>query len=136
MGSLIESAIVSLESTSLLVWATGGGAGTAPAEGGGLMSMIPLMIFLYVVFYILLIRPQRKQQQAHDRLLKELKKNDSVRTSGGIFGKIHSVDGDQDQVVLKIDDQQNVKIRVLRSSIVAVLNKDGEPATAGASGKK
>ena len=135
MGSLIETA--NFASTSLLVWATGGtgGAGSAPPQGGGLMDLIPLMIFLYVVFYFLLIRPQRKQQQSVSRMLNDLKKNDSVRTSGGIFGKVHSIDGDQDQVVLKIDEQQNVKIRVLRSSIVAVLNKDGQPAAA-ASGKK
>jgi len=100
--------------------------------------MLPLFVLIYIVFYFLLIRPQRKQQKQHEALLKELKKNDTVRTSGGIFGKVVSIEPDQDLVVLEVDENRNVRLRVLRSSIAAVIGrekKDEAPAasTAGKS---
>ncbi len=103
--------------------AEGGGAAAPVGAGSNIFNMLPLFIILYIVFYVLLIRPQRKQQKQHDNLLRELKKNDDVRTSGGIFGKVASIDADKGQVVLKVDESQNVKIRVLRSSIVAVIDR-------------
>ena len=75
----------------------------------------------FVIFYVLLIRPQKKQQRETKEMQEQLKKNDNVRTSSGFFGKVVSVDKDQDLVVLKIDESHNVRMRVLRSSIVAVL---------------
>jgi len=73
-----------------------------------------------------------------NQILKELKKNDTVRTSGGIFGKVVSIEPDQDLVVLEVDENRNVRLRVLRSSIAAVIGrekKDEAPAasTAGKS---
>ncbi|MFQ5655390.1 MAG: preprotein translocase subunit YajC [Planctomycetota bacterium] len=98
----------------------------APAGGGSplgpLMNMLPLFLILYLVVYFMMIRPQKKQQREHALLLGALKKNDQVRTNAGIFGKVVSVDKDREQVVLKIDESNNVRLRVLRSSIVAILN--------------
>ncbi len=110
---------------ALLAQGTEGGGAAAPPQGNNMTSLLGLFVILYVVFYILLIRPQRKQQRAVDNMLRNLKKNDQVRTSGGIFGKVAQIDADQGQVVLKVDESQNVRIRVLRSSIVAVIDRDG-----------
>ena len=112
----------------------GEGAGTRDPMSG-ILSMLPLFIGLYVVFYFLLIRPQRKQQREHRNLLDGLKKNDAVRTNGGIFGKVVSIDVDKDQVVLKVDENQNVRLRVLRSSIAAVLDQDENQTPAATAGK-
>lgn len=106
----------------------------APAQQSPL-GIWPLLLGLGVIFYLLLIRPQQKQQREHEKMLKELKKNDSVRTSGGIFGKVVSIESDQDQVVLEVDENRNVRLRVLRSAIVAVLDrekKNDSPAEAPA----
>ena len=110
---------------ALLAQGTEAGGAAAPPQGNNMTSLLGLFVILYVVFYILLIRPQRKQQRAVDNMLRNLKKNDQVRTSGGIFGKVAQIDADQGQVVLKVDESQNVRIRVLRSSIVAVIDRDG-----------
>jgi preprotein translocase subunit YajC len=126
--------------------AAGGAAGAAdPAAPGatppqdplgGILQMLPIFIILYVVFYFLMIRPQRKQQREHQELLAGLRKNDTVRTSGGIFGKVVSIEPDRDQVVLKVDENQNVRLRVLRSSIAAVLEREEkDEAPAAAAGK-
>lgn len=90
--------------------------------------MIPLFVILYGVAYFMMIRPQKKQQREHEALLNDLKKNDDVRTSGGIFGKVVSVDKDRDMVTMKIDEQNNVRMRVARASIVAVLDKKKDSA--------
>ena len=111
------------------------GSGAGPDPAGGFLSMLPLMILLYVIFYMLVIRPQRKQQRDHDQLLSGLKKNDSVRTSGGIFGKVVRIDADLDQVVLEVDENKNVRLKVLRSSIVAVLGREEKAETPAAAGK-
>ena len=76
---------------------------------------------LLLVLWFVMIKPARKQQREVDSMLSGLKKNDNVRTSAGFFGKVVSVDKDQDQVVLRVDENKDVRIKVLRSSIVAVV---------------
>ncbi|MGE3166115.1 MAG: preprotein translocase subunit YajC [Planctomycetota bacterium] len=108
---------------------TGGGGGAAPS-GFNFFELLPLFVILYLVMYFLMIRPQRKQQKQHEAMLASLKKNDEVRTSGGIFGKVVTVDKDRDQVTLKVDDQNNVRLRVARSAVVAVLDRKPESTEA------
>ena len=62
----------------------------------------------------------------------DLKKNDSVRTSSGIYGKVVSVDSEHDTVTLKIDEQNNTRLRVTRSSIEAIMSDDKKESTADA----
>jgi preprotein translocase subunit YajC len=56
-------------------------------------------------------------------MLKKLQKNDKVVTTGGIFGVVTSVK--EDEVTLKVDDTQNVKIRFTRSAIAGIIGDDG-----------
>lgn len=95
-----------------------GGAG----DGGG-AGLVQLGFFalIFLIFYMLLIRPQRKKQKAHDALLKDLKKGDKVVTSGGMFGTIFAIDDERSRVVLKIGD--NTKLEFLKSSIAARVDK-------------
>ena len=92
----------------------------AAPPGGGFTQIIMLFVLIYFVVYFMMIRPQRKEQSRHQQLLAGLKKNDQVRTSAGILGKVVTVETEKDQVVLKIDEQNNVRMRVVRSSIVAI----------------
>ncbi|MBN1356323.1 preprotein translocase subunit YajC [bacterium] len=89
--------------------------GGQPAAGGseaGFQFLIPMVLVIFI-FYFLIIRPQQKERKRHQQLLSELKAGDSVVTTGGIIGTIHSV---SDQVVqLKLNDK--TKISVLRSAI-------------------
>ncbi len=73
------------------------------------------MLAIGFLWYFLLFRPQRREQQRRDDLLKELKKNDRVVTLGGIIGTIANISQDGKDVTLRVDD--NTRIRVLRSSI-------------------
>ena len=86
-----------------------------------LVSLMPI-VFIFIIFYFLLIRPQKKSQEEHKKMIGSLKKNDEVVTSGGIHGTIVNVK--DAAVTLKVDD--NVKIDVEKSCIARVKRKASE----------
>lgn len=88
--------------------------------------MVP-MILIFIVWYFLMLRPQRAEQKKREELLNALKKNDRVVTIGGIIGTIANVSPDGKEVTVKVDD--NVKIKFQRTAIHAV-QRDDEPADA------
>ena len=100
-----------------LVYAMGtgpGGAGPAGgAPGGGMMGALLPLLLMFLVFYILLIRPQQKRTKQHKEFLDSLKKGDEVITSGGIFGKVTGIT--ENVVTLEVADK--VRIKVQRGNI-------------------
>lgn len=93
----------------------------ASQGGGSLLATWGILIPLFLIMYLLLIRPQRKRQKEHEKLLSDLKKGDKVVTNSGIFGSIFAIYDDKNKVVLKIADE--VKIEVLKSSIAAKVDQ-------------
>lgn len=85
---------------------------------GPMIQALPL-IFLFVIFYFLLIRPQQQRQKEHNALLTKLEKNDEVITAGGVHATVVAV-GDK-TVTLRIAD--NVKIELEKSSVTQVTKK-------------
>ncbi len=83
---------------------------------------ILMMALIFVVMYMVLLRGPRKQQQQQKQMVQSLKKNDRVRTIGGIYGTVMDVKGDE--VVLKIDEATNTKIHVSVSAIGKNLSQD------------
>lgn len=77
-----------------------------------LVNLFPL-ILIFVIFYFLLIRPQKQREKEHKAMLTELNKNDQVVTSSGIHGTVINVK--DKTVILRIDD--NVKIEIEKKSI-------------------
>ena len=86
-----------------------------------LLNLLPI-ILIFIVFYFLLIRPQKKTQDAHKKMIAGLKKNDEVVTSGGIHGVIVNVK--ESTVILKVDD--NVKIEIQKNGISYTKQKAAE----------
>jgi preprotein translocase subunit YajC len=95
------------------------GGGTDGGQSG--MNLIIWMGLIFVLMYLLLIRPQRKKQKEHERLLTELRKGDKVVTTGGMFGTIFAIDDERNRVVLKIGD--DTKMEFLKSAIAAKVEK-------------
>ena len=91
-------------------------AGAAAQPTGGGWSMILMLAAMFLVMYLFMIRPQRKQQKQLEEMRNSLKKGDKVITAGGIYGTVADIDGNT--VLVKVDGE--VKIRVDKSSI----NKD------------
>lgn len=106
-----------------IVYAMGTGAGQG-GQGGGFSAIIPLLL-MFAIFYFLLIRPQQKKAKEHRELVNNLKKGDRVITSGGIHGRITSLD--DTTVTVEIADK--VKVKVLRGNI-SVVNPATEQSAA------
>ena len=86
------------------------------------LTMLPMLIGVPLIFYFIVFRPQTKARQEHEQMLKQLKKNDEVVTSGGILGTV--VDVRPETVILRIDDTTRVKCE--RSAIVRVVKSTGQ----------
>ena len=95
-----------------LAFAQSASAGQGQAQQSPMMSLLPIAL-IFVIFYFLLIRPQKKTQREHAKMLGELAKNDEVVTSGGIHGTIVNIQ--DDVVTLRIDD--NTRMKIQKSSI-------------------
>ncbi len=103
-----------------VAYAAAQGAGAAP-EGGTMVSFVLPMIFMVVIFYFLLIRPQQRKAKEHKAILDNLKTDDVVITSGGMIGKIINID---DQIVtLEVADK--VRIKMARPYIAGFAPKKG-----------
>jgi preprotein translocase subunit YajC len=76
---------------------------------------------IFVVMYFIMFRGPRKRQQQQKQMIMALKKNDRVQTIGGIFGTVLEVS--ETEVVLKIDESNNTKIRVLPSAVSRVIEQ-------------
>ena len=103
-------------------------AQTAPQGGGGfggLGGLLPI-VFIFVIFYFILIRPQQKQAKKHQAFVAALKKGDEVVTQGGIIGTVVVV---QDRTVT-LDVGQGNKLRVLKAQVGGAWQEGGaiEPA--------
>jgi len=88
-----------------------------------IVNLFPLVL-IFVIFYFLLIRPQKKQEKEHQNLLKAIDKNDQVVTSGGIHGTIVNVK--DKTVILRIDE--NVKIEIEKNCISSIKKSQGTEA--------
>ena len=96
--------------------------GAPPSEGlFSPMRILTLWVPMGLLFYWLLLRPQGREKANRKSLLDSLKKNDRVVTIGGIYGVVTNVQGDSDEVTIKVDEATNTKLRVTRSSIARVL---------------
>ncbi|HDY82759.1 MAG: preprotein translocase subunit YajC [Gammaproteobacteria bacterium] len=91
--------------------------GQAPA--GFDLIQIPFLVGLFVLFYFIAIRPQRKRQKEHGEMVSTLSKGDEVVTSSGILGKVTALD--DDYMVLNVAN--NVEMKFQRVHVHAVLPK-------------
>ncbi|MFN7683422.1 MAG: preprotein translocase subunit YajC [Planctomyces sp.] len=111
--------------------AKSGAAGEQPAAGArkvqpdppGWGQVLPLA-FIGIMFYMILLRPQQKEQRRRQETLGSLKKSDKVVTTGGIVGTIADLSQDGRFVTLKVDD--STRIRFLRSAIHGLLDDKAE----------
>ncbi|OIO39324.1 MAG: preprotein translocase subunit YajC [Candidatus Omnitrophica bacterium CG07_land_8_20_14_0_80_50_8] len=87
-------------------------------EPSPFLQFLPL-VFLFVVFYFLILRPQQKKQKDHAEMLAKLDKNDEVITSGGVHATVVTVG--EKTLTLRIAD--GVKIEIEKSSILTVKKK-------------
>ncbi len=95
-------------------------------DGGGFnwLSILTIWVPIGIIFYMLLIRPQRMEQQKRVAMLDAVKKNDRVVTIGGIYGVVANVQRESDEITLRIDENNNTRIRVTFGAIARVIRDD------------
>lgn len=95
-------------------------AGAVPAQGSMTGTLIQLGL-IFVIFYVLLIRPQQKKIKQHEAMLNSIKKGDEVITGGGVYAKV--VD-DSDAYDLVVEIAEGVKVKVNRATIRELLTEE------------
>lgn len=78
-----------------------------PTPVNPLANFLPLIV-IFIIFYFLLIRPQKLSQKEHQKMIQNLNKNDEIVTTGGIHGKIINIK--EKTLVLRIDDNTKIEI--------------------------
>jgi preprotein translocase subunit YajC len=101
--------------TSFAFWAA------SPATGaGGLSMLLPILLFIPLL-YLIMIRPQQKRQKQWQQMLTGIKSGDRITTSGGIRGTILSIK--DDTIVIRVAPD-NLKLEVAKSAIASVTQED------------
>jgi preprotein translocase subunit YajC len=103
----------------MLMMMQAGQSGTA----GILIGILPWLA-IFVIFYLLMIRPQQQRVKQHQAAIAAVKKGDEVVTGGGIRGRVTKVMDEEAEVEIA----QGVKIRVVKSTISQVLTPNAKPA--------
>ncbi|MGH7521006.1 MAG: preprotein translocase subunit YajC [Gemmatimonadales bacterium] len=92
---------------------------TPSGQGGPGMSMFLIQIALFIgIFYFLIIRPQKRQRQQHENLLKSLQRGDKILTSSGIVGEVVHIK--DDEVTIRSGE---AKFVIMRNGISSITNR-------------
>ncbi|MBD8878762.1 MULTISPECIES: preprotein translocase subunit YajC [Stappiaceae] len=99
----------------------------SPLSPDFLMSLLPFVL-IFAIMYFLIIRPQRQRMKQHQELIANLRRGDTIVTTGGLIGKVAKVVDDSE---LQVELSEGVKVRIVRSMVQEVRSKS-EPAKEGA----
>ena len=87
------------------------------------MQMLWPILIIGLLFYLLLVRPEKRRRHEVEQMQDSLKKNDRVVTIGGIIGVVVNEKG-SDRITLRIDESNNTRVDVLKSAVSRVLSED------------
>ena len=91
----------------------------APSGTAGFaLQMLPLL-FVFIIFYVLMIRPQQRRAKAHAATIAAVQKGDEVITAGGIRGKVTKVGDDE----VEVEIAAGTKVKVVKATLSHVLGK-------------
>ena len=93
-------------------------AAAPQGQGDALTSLLPL-VFIFIVFYFLLIRPQSKKAKEHKQMVEALAKGDEIVTNGGLLGRITKV-GDN---FVELEVAEGVTVKVQRQAAASLMPK-------------
>ncbi|MGR3174638.1 MAG: preprotein translocase subunit YajC [Candidatus Scalindua sp.] len=94
------------------------------ANGNPMMQFLPLLIIMFAIMYFLIIRPQKQKEKKRLAMISNVRKQDKIVTSGGVHGVIVTVK--ENEVVIRVDDAKDVKLRIDKSAITSVTVPKGE----------
>ena len=92
-------------------------------QGASFFTALIPFILVFVIFYLLIVMPQKNRQKKHQNMVEQLKPGDQIITSGGVYGTIMGVQ--PDRIELKV--AANVKIDITKSSVAVILKQQQQP---------
>jgi preprotein translocase subunit YajC len=95
-----------------------------PGGAAGILLGIAPWLLIFVIFYILMIRPQQRRVKEHQAAIAAVKKGDEVITGGGIRGRVTKVSDEEAEVEIA----NGVRVRVIKSTLTGVMSSGGKPA--------
>lgn len=98
----------------------------APAQQGGIGTMMVPMLIIFAIFYFLMVRPQQRKEKERQKTIEALRAGTRVLFAGGLIGTISEVR--QATFVVEID--KGVKIEIARGAVQRPLSADETPASA------
>lgn len=104
--------------------------GSDPFGGAG--GLLFPMLMMIVIFYFLVIRPQQQRAKQHRELVNQVRRGDTVVTSGGFVGKVVKASDTSDEVEVELSD--NMRVRVVKSTLMDVRGKGDVAAKETAKG--
>jgi preprotein translocase subunit YajC len=96
----------------------------APEDPLGALRLLFPMAIVMVLFYLMIIRPQKRKEQELRNQVNAIKENDRVLTVGGIYGVVTNVQRDQQRVTVRVDESNGTKLRLNMSAIARVLTAE------------
>jgi preprotein translocase subunit YajC len=107
---------------TLLMQQTAAG-GSASGTVQLLMGIAPWLL-IFIVFYLLMIRPQQRRVKEHQAAINAVKKGDDVITGGGIHGRVTKVADDH----VEVEISQGTKVRIVKTTLSHVVKSNSKPA--------
>ena len=108
--------------SQLALLAQAGAGGPQGDPNQQMMYMVLMFGVIFLLFYLLILRPQKREQKRQEDIRNAIKKGDKVITIGGVHGTVAAVDTTNGTVAVQVD--RNVKIDFSRSAIATVITKD------------
>jgi preprotein translocase subunit YajC len=98
----------------------------SPAAGGASSLLVGILpwVLIFVIFYMLMIRPQQRRVKEHQAAIAAVKKGDDIITGGGIRGRVTKVSDDEAEVEIA----NGVRVRVVKSTLTGVITGNSKPA--------
>ena len=87
---------------------------------GGLVGMIVWVAIIFGMFYFLMVRPQKKEQQKKNMMLNEMSVGDTVLTTSGFYGTVIDIDNEDDTVIVEFGSNKNCRIPMQKAAIADV----------------
>ncbi len=122
-----------LEENDMLISPAFAQAADAAAQQGSIYGTLLQLGLIFVIFYLLLIRPQQKKIRQHEAMLGQIKKGDRIITGGGIYAKVLNAD---DPVDLTVEIADGIAVKINRGTVRDVVADVPAAAAAKSDAKK
>jgi preprotein translocase subunit YajC len=101
-------------------------AGAAAQNGTwAMVNTFGPLVFIFVIFYFLMIRPQQKKMKEHREAINSVQRNDQIVTAGGLIAKVTKVDENE----VEAEIAPNVRVKIVKGTIAEVRRAaSGKPA--------